>query len=135
MFVLFQVIADGSIANLEEQESLVAPLLYCETVGAILMLRKDGCFILKTFTTMEHHTVCLMYLLNCCFSEVCVCVCVCIPLHFVTAISSINESLSQHVHRYMCSSLPPARLAIQNNMLFVSATRDIVSSLGGTWRN
>jgi hypothetical protein len=48
----------------------VAQLLFCETVTALALLRQKGSFILKTFTTLEHHTVCLLYIINCCFSEV-----------------------------------------------------------------
>ena len=48
----------------------MAQLLFCETVTALALLRQKGSFILKTFTTLEHHTVCLLYIINCCFSEV-----------------------------------------------------------------
>ena len=69
----FQVTADGSLNcadNPGEQEATVAHLLYCETVSALLLLKAGGSFVLKTFTTFECHTLCLLYLLACCFSEV-----------------------------------------------------------------
>lgn len=69
----FQVTADGSFNcadNPGEQEATVAQLLYCETVSALLLLKAGGSFVLKTFTTFECHTLCLIYLLACCFSEV-----------------------------------------------------------------
>ena len=70
---MYQITADGSINcvdNPGEQEALVAQLVFCETVTALALLRQKGSFILKTFTTLEHHTVCLLYIINCCFSEV-----------------------------------------------------------------
>ena len=68
-----QVTGDGSLNcadNPGEQEAMVAQLLYCEAVSALLLLRPGGSFILKTFTTLESHTLCLMFLLACCFNEV-----------------------------------------------------------------
>ncbi len=68
--------ADGSMdcsKHPEEQESRMAHLIFCETVAAFLLLKPKGNFILKTFTTLEHRTVCLMYLLVCVFNEVCGC--------------------------------------------------------------
>lgn len=70
-----QVTADGSLNcadNPAEQEVMVAQLLYCEAVSALLLLRPGGSFVLKTFTTLESHTLCLMFLLACCFNEVCI---------------------------------------------------------------
>ena len=71
--ILMQVTADGSFNcadNPGEQEAAVAQLLYCEAVSALLLLKAGGSFVLKTFTTLECHTLCLMYLLTCCFDEV-----------------------------------------------------------------
>lgn len=67
------VTADGSFDCQEkpdEQEALVASLHYCEATAALLLLSPGGSFVLKMFTLYEHSSVCLLYLLNCCFRSV-----------------------------------------------------------------
>lgn len=67
------VTADGSINCMDspdEQELLVSHLHYCETIAALNLLNNGGSFLLKLFTTFEHQTVCLIYLLACCFDRV-----------------------------------------------------------------
>lgn len=67
------VTADGSFdcqGKPDEQEALVASLHYCESTAALLLLSPGGSFVLKVFTLYEHPSVCLLYLLNCCFRTV-----------------------------------------------------------------
>ena len=65
--------ADGSINCADqpaEQERLVAQLIYCETVAALMILSRGGSYVFKIFTALEHQMVCLMYLLSNVFGEV-----------------------------------------------------------------
>ncbi|XP_063634355.1 cap-specific mRNA (nucleoside-2'-O-)-methyltransferase 2 [Cydia splendana] len=65
--------ADGSIDCVQKpdaQEEATSPLHYCETVTALQALSPGGTFVFKLFTTFEHSTVGLLYLLNHLFGEV-----------------------------------------------------------------
>ena len=83
------VTADGSVDCQDvpaEQESHVAALHFCEVVTSLGLLKRGGALVVKMFTLLEHSSVCLLYLLNCTFDEVCrgegyVCVCACACVH------------------------------------------------------
>ncbi|KAF3424604.1 hypothetical protein E2986_09174 [Frieseomelitta varia] len=70
---IFLITADGSIDCTDvpaEQESVLIHLHFCETVTALQLLATGGSFVLKIFTIFECNTVCLMYLLSCCFNHI-----------------------------------------------------------------
>lgn len=67
------VTADGSINCIDcpgEQEIFVTQLHYCETIAALHLLNKGGSFVIKMFTIFEYSTICILYLLACCFCKV-----------------------------------------------------------------
>lgn len=70
---IFLITADGSIDCTDvpaEQESVLIHLHFCETITALQLLATGGSFLLKIFTIFECNTICLIYLLSCCFSNV-----------------------------------------------------------------
>ncbi|XP_076484057.1 cap-specific mRNA (nucleoside-2'-O-)-methyltransferase 2 isoform X1 [Bombus vancouverensis nearcticus] len=70
---IFLITADGSVDCTDvpaEQENVLLHLHFCETVAALQLLSTGGSFLLKIFTIFECNTVCLIYLLSCCFTNV-----------------------------------------------------------------
>nr|XP_061820129.1 cap-specific mRNA (nucleoside-2'-O-)-methyltransferase 2-like [Nerophis lumbriciformis] len=133
------VTADGSIncqENPDEQEALVAPLHYCEVTAALLLLSPGGSFVVKMFTLFEHSSICLLYLLNCCFcyvsvfkpatskagnSEVYV---VCLDYHSKEAVRPLLSKLIRNYGPHLAgrdalfpeSSIPPSFLTQHEEM-------------------
>ena len=69
---VYLVTADGSVncsATPNEQEAMVAHLLYCETVAGLHILARGGHLVLKAFTFFEECSVHLLQLLAACFEE------------------------------------------------------------------
>ena len=67
------VTADGSIDCVDtpaEQELVVSHLHFCETIAALSLLQSGGSFLIKLFTIFEYQTICLVYLLSCCFDKI-----------------------------------------------------------------
>lgn len=67
------VTADGSVNCMHdpgEQENYVHFLHYCEIITGLKVLAKCGTLVVKMFTLFECGSICLMYLLNCCFKKV-----------------------------------------------------------------
>ncbi|KZC07331.1 FtsJ methyltransferase domain-containing protein 1 [Dufourea novaeangliae] len=70
---IFLITADGCVDSTEipgEQENMLTHLKFCEIIAALHLLQSGGSFLLKYFTVFECHSVCLIYLLCCCFNEV-----------------------------------------------------------------
>ena len=44
-------------------------LHYCELVCALGLLREGGALVLKAFTTYEHSSLGMLYLMGCCFDR------------------------------------------------------------------
>ena len=53
-----------------EQESVVSDLHLCEVLCALRALQPGGSLVIKMFTFFESSSVCLLYVLNCCFERV-----------------------------------------------------------------
>ncbi|XP_037086421.1 cap-specific mRNA (nucleoside-2'-O-)-methyltransferase 2-like [Pollicipes pollicipes] len=67
------VTADGSVdcqGEPAEQERIVAGLHHCEVWCALRALQPGGTLVVKMFTFYESGSVCLLFLLSCCFAEV-----------------------------------------------------------------
>ena len=67
------VTADGSfdcLSNPSEQEAMTSHLHLCEVLAALEVLTPEGCLIVKMFTMFEASTICLLFLLCCCFENV-----------------------------------------------------------------
>ncbi|XP_017764342.1 PREDICTED: cap-specific mRNA (nucleoside-2'-O-)-methyltransferase 2 [Eufriesea mexicana] len=70
---IFLITADGSIDCADvpaEQESILIHLHFCEIIAALQLLSTEGSFVLKIFTIFECNTICLIYILSCCFRNV-----------------------------------------------------------------
>ncbi len=55
--------------DFNQQESMSFPLLYCQSLSALLTQKKGGMFILKFFDTYQTKTLQLIYLLNKCYEK------------------------------------------------------------------
>ena len=67
------VTADGSIdcqGDPARQEAIVGQLHLAEVALALNILAPKGNLVLKMFTFFEHSSVCILYILHCCFGKV-----------------------------------------------------------------
>ncbi len=56
--------------DFNQQESMSFPLLYCQSLAALLCQKKGGVFILKCFDTYQPKTLQLLYLLHKCYRNI-----------------------------------------------------------------
>ena len=56
--------------DFNQQESVSFPLLYCQSLAALLCQKKGGIFILKCFDTYQTKTLQLLYLLHKCYKNI-----------------------------------------------------------------
>ncbi len=56
--------------DFNQQESMSLPLLYCQSLAALLCQKKGGVFILKCFDTYQTKTLQLLYLLHKCYKHI-----------------------------------------------------------------
>jgi 23S rRNA U2552 (ribose-2'-O)-methylase RlmE/FtsJ len=56
--------------DFNQQESMSFPLLYCQSLAALLCQKKGGVFILKCFDTYQAKTLKLLYLLHKCYKNI-----------------------------------------------------------------
>jgi 23S rRNA U2552 (ribose-2'-O)-methylase RlmE/FtsJ len=56
--------------DFNQQENMSFPLLYCQSLAALLCQKKGGVFILKFFDTYQTKTLQLLYLLHKCYSSI-----------------------------------------------------------------
>jgi 23S rRNA U2552 (ribose-2'-O)-methylase RlmE/FtsJ len=56
--------------DFNQQESMSFPLLYCQSLAALLCQKKGGVFILKFFDTYQLKTLQLLYLLHKCYKSI-----------------------------------------------------------------
>jgi 23S rRNA U2552 (ribose-2'-O)-methylase RlmE/FtsJ len=67
------ITADGGFDfsnDFNQQESMSFPLLYCQSLAALLCQKKGGVFILKCFDTYQTKTLQLLYILHKCYKNI-----------------------------------------------------------------